>query len=86
MIIDKFNIVGIAVTPGETNAPLAIDANAMLPAPAAAPAAAQLLQPIAGQPRQILDGIDGMQYPQFLKCPALQFAIHRANVTLREYC
>jgi hypothetical protein len=52
MVIHNFNIIGIAVFPFKTNAPLPIYADAALPG--AVPA--QCLKPVAGQGHKVLDG------------------------------
>jgi hypothetical protein len=49
MIINNFNFVCISIYPPETDAPLPIDANAVLPSTIAI----QRFQPVAGDRRQI---------------------------------
>lgn len=62
MIIDDFNTFSTAIFPNETDPPLVIDANRMLPF--AIPA--QGLQPVSGRNPQILKG---MSRHQILELP-----------------
>jgi hypothetical protein len=63
MVIDDHNAFGAvrSLRPLEANAPLLIDSNAVL---VALPVAGQGLQPIAGQPGQVLQTDCRFQYPQ----------------------
>ena len=57
MVIHDFNIIGIAVFPFKTNAPLPIYADAALPGAVAA----QRLKPVARQGYKVLDGFGVVQ-------------------------
>ena len=61
MIVRYFDPFGAALAPDETNAPLVIDADAVLPDPVSL----ERFQPIAGRCRQILQFLRGMDLPQF---------------------
>lgn len=61
MIIDDLNFVGVAVPPYETDAPLIVDANTMLPFAIAL----QCLEAVAGRYAQILKAFCAMQIKQF---------------------
>ena len=50
MVIDDLNLVGIPITPDETNSPLVIDADAVLPSPVAV----QGFQPVSRWHAQVL--------------------------------
>lgn len=67
MVVDEFDVVGVAITPNETNAPLLIYPDAVL----TVPVTVEAFQPIARQLCQILYGICRMQHQQFSKCPTL---------------
>jgi hypothetical protein len=58
--VDDLDIVGIAFSPGETDAPLVVDANAVL-APAVAP---ERLQLIARRGLQVLEDSSAVQIEQ----------------------
>ena len=68
MIINNFNAVCTTIFPNETDSPLVIDTNRMLPF--AIPA--QLLQPIPGWNPQILKGICRHQVLELPVCHALK--------------
>ena len=57
MVIHDFNIIGIAVFPFKTNAPLRVDADAAL----AGAVTDQSLKPIAGQGLEVLKGLGIIQ-------------------------
>jgi hypothetical protein len=61
MIINNLNIVRIALAPNETNAPLAVDANAVL----AFSAAFQRFQPVSRRHNQFAQFRGGMKRKQF---------------------
>jgi uncharacterized protein YcnI len=44
MVINNFNLLGMAIDPNKANAPLVVDADAVLPSTVAA----QSFQPVAG--------------------------------------
>ena len=66
MIIDDFHVIGTAVRPSETDAPLLVDADRVL----AFPVSRQLLQPIARRRAQILHIGRRIHQNQQLLCPA----------------
>lgn len=51
MIVDDLDVVGVAVDPAEADAPLVVDADAVL----AGPVAAELLEAIARRDAQVLE-------------------------------
>jgi len=63
MIVSNLHVVRITFAPFEADAPLVIDADAML----SGPIAAQFLQPIGRRSAQIIQGdsiVDHAQFPQ----------------------
>jgi len=62
MIIDDFHVIGTAVRPSETDAPLLVDADRVL----ALPISRQLLQPIAWRRAQVPHIGRRVQYDQQL--------------------
>lgn len=63
MIIDDLDLVGIGILPAETDPPLVIHPDAMLPRPIAL----ELLEPIAGRDAEVLErlrGVEGNQLPE----------------------
>jgi hypothetical protein len=50
VVIDDFNVFGIAIGPAKTDAPLVIDSNAVLPSTVTA----EFLDPITGRDAEIL--------------------------------
>lgn len=61
MIVDDFNIVGITVTPNETNPPLVIDANGML----TFAIAVQRFQPVTGRGAKVRKRLSVVNLGQF---------------------
>ncbi len=61
MVIDDLNVEHIALLPYETDAPLIVDANTVLPLPVAL----EQLQPVAGDGSQIPELPSGIEHPQF---------------------
>ena len=60
MVVRDFHVVCIAVTPSEANAPLVIDADAVL----ALSVPRQLFEPIAGRHTQILHAARVVEHAQ----------------------
>ena len=60
MIVNNLNFPGIAITPGETDVPLRVDANTMLPKPIAA----ENFQPIAERNPQVIDTAIRVIWPE----------------------
>jgi hypothetical protein len=67
VIVDYLDFVGIPVPPLETDAPLTIDANAVL----ARPIPAQLLQPIGWWAAQVLQCSGVVEHAQLSQCNLL---------------
>jgi hypothetical protein len=61
VIVNHLDIVGVAVAPGETDAPLVIDADAVLPCPVAT----QSFQPVARRRPEVIKRCGGVQHEQF---------------------
>jgi hypothetical protein len=53
VIIDDRHVVGVAIPPSETDPPLIVDANAVLPGPITA----QLLQAVSGRDAKIIQDL-----------------------------
>lgn len=70
MIINDFDIVGIAIRPTKTDTPLAIDSNAVL----AFPLPFEQFEPVAGRNLQILEADCRIENPQFRQCRFLDIA------------
>ena len=67
MTVNNLNFPGIAITPGETDAPLRVEANTMLPKPNAA----MNFQPIAGRDSQVIVVASRVNRDQFGPGPLL---------------
>ena len=67
MVVRNFNVIHIAAFPAKANAPLVVDADAVLTGPAATPS----FQPIAGRSQQIAKRPGMMQVQQFAPGRAL---------------
>jgi hypothetical protein len=62
VVVDEFDVPGAAGTPGETEAPLVVDADAVL----AGAVADQLLQAVAGGYPQVVDALGGVDENEFV--------------------
>ena len=63
MIIDNFDVVRIAMAPDKTDAPLLVDANAVL----TCAVASERFQTVAGRHSQVLQCPSGMQHLQLVQ-------------------
>src|SRR5215831_3018782 len=70
MIIDYFDIVGVAFGPSEADAPLIIDPNAHLPCPISL----QRFEPISWWITQVVHGRRGIELTEFAKGSILNLA------------
>ena len=68
MVVRYFDFVSIAIAPLKANAPLIIDAQAVL----AGAVTGQLFQTIAGRDAQIVELFGGIQDSQFVPCDSVQ--------------
>jgi hypothetical protein len=75
MVVDDFHGIRISILPLETDAPLIVDANAVL----AGTVAFQLLEAIAGWNAEILKGFRGVNRDELPQHGALQLARIAAN-------
>ena len=75
VIVNNLDLPGIAITQGETNAPLRVDANAMLPKPVPA----QNFQPVAGRDPQVIEVTSRVNRDQFGTSPLLNLRGQSAN-------
>ena len=80
MVVDDLDLPGIAVAPYETDAPLLVDANAVLP-PAVAP---QGFQPVAGRRPQIFEPSGRLDRQEPGPRPPLDLHGQAANGMARE--
>ena len=78
MVIDDFDIVGISSVPSKADAPLVIDADAVL----AGAVALQRLQTVAGRNAQIVQSCRGIQLSQLLQRRALNVAGQLTSVSV----
>jgi hypothetical protein len=67
VIVDYFNMSGISVFPGKTDAPLAVNANAVL----TLSVSFQGFQPIRGRNPQVFNGGASMQHFELSECNLL---------------
>jgi hypothetical protein len=67
MIVHDFYVARLTGIPSETDAPLIVDPDAVLPFSFAS----QRLQPVAGRIAQIVDGQRGIQQAQFIQRPLM---------------
>ncbi len=73
MIIYDFNIVGVIVSPVETDPPLVIDSNGILPTPIPF----ELFQPIGRRHPQILQARCAIEHAQLTQCDSLEVTRQR---------
>ena len=69
MIIDQLDVAGAAGTPREADAPLVVDAHAVL----AGTAASQLLQSVAWRHPQVVDVLGGVDENKLVVCEPAEF-------------
>ena len=67
VVIDYLNATRIAINPAETNAPLAVDANAVL----ALALILQRFQPVGGRYSQVIQSLRRIEHPQLAPCHIL---------------
>lgn len=75
VIVNNLDVPGIAITPVETNAPLRVDANAMLPKPVPA----KNFQPVAGRDPQVIEATSRINRDQLGASPLLDLQGQSAN-------
>ena len=80
MVVDNLDLPCFAIAPGETDTPLFVDTNAVLPA-AVAP---QRLKPVAGRRPQIVKSACGLKRQEFRPRPLLDPHWQAANGMARE--
>lgn len=80
MVIDDLDVPGFAVSPNEANAPLIVDANAVLPLPVAA----QGFQAIAGRCPQIVESLCRIDCDELRACSLLDVRRQTANGVAHE--
>ena len=61
MVVDEFYVRGIRAGPAETDPPLVVDPNAVLPGAIAF----ELLQPVAGRHAEVIERFGGIQGDEF---------------------
>jgi hypothetical protein len=67
MVINHFNIVGVAINPPETDPPLLVDSDTEL----SGPITGKLLQTIVGRDSKILENPGIVQHPELPPSPIL---------------
>jgi hypothetical protein len=77
VIVDELDVAGAAGTPGEADAPLVVDADALL----AGASADEFLQPIARRHSQVVDALSGVDENQL----AADSGVRRAVATLHRF-
>ncbi len=60
MVVDDLNVVRVAAAPSETDPPLVVDSDAVLPAPVAL----ERLQPVARRYAQVVQALGGVELNQ----------------------
>ncbi len=70
MVVDDLDVVGVAVSPREADAPLVVDSDAELPRTSSA----QLLEMIARRHSEVIEHVCGIQLPQTAQGYALDVA------------
>ena len=75
VIVDNLNLPCVAIAPDETNAPLLVDANAMLPKSVAT----RSFEPVAGRDPQIIEASGRVDRNQFGPSPLLDLHGQPAN-------
>ena len=73
--VNDLDLPGIAITPGEANAPLRVGANAVLPKPAPA----KNFQPVAGRDPQVIEATGRIDHDQLGTSPLLDLRGQSAN-------
>ena len=68
MIINYFNILGVVADPAEANAPLVVNAEAVL----SGPLTPELFQSVAGRESQFLQPLGGVQQDELAESNPLQ--------------
>jgi hypothetical protein len=82
VIVNDLNLIRIARTPAEANAPLIVDANTML----AGAITLEFLKPVAGRDAEIIKGLRGVNGDELSEHGPLQFrrkAADRASLEQR---
>lgn len=64
MVVDDFDVVCVSIQPAETDAPLVVDAYAVL----SLPVTLERLQPITGRNEQVLQAAGLAQVEEFAPC------------------
>jgi len=75
MVIDNRHIVGVAVTPSETDPPLVVDADAVLPGSIAA----QFLEAVSGRDAKIVESLRRVDRDELAKHRPPQLGREPAN-------
>jgi hypothetical protein len=80
VIVNDLNLVGVALSPPETHAPLIVDPNAML----ASPIAVQPLQSVAWRDAEIAEALGGVQRHELPQHDALEVSRKSSHALARE--
>ena len=75
MIIDNVDLPSVSITPNETNAPLVVDANAMLPGAVAS----KNFEPVAGRDPQVIKAASRVDCHQLGPSPLLDLSGQAAD-------
>jgi hypothetical protein len=82
MVVNKLNIVGIAIAPNEANAPLFVDAGAVL----TSALAVERFQPVSRRAGKIIQGAGSMKQAKTAQHTTLQFWREPLNVmTMKDF-
>src|SRR5271163_68117 len=76
VVVDEFDVAGAAATPCEADAPLVVDANAVL----AGAGAGQLLQSVARRHPEVVDALSGVDESQLVVCEPAEFPAELLDV------
>src|SRR5258705_3472033 len=76
VVVNEFDVPGAAGTPGEADAPLVVDANAVL----TGPGAGELLQAVARRHPQVVDVLGGGDENEHVVCESAELLTEDLNV------
>jgi hypothetical protein len=75
VVVGDLHVVGISAVPSETDTPLVVDRDAVLPGPITS----QLLQPIPGLHAKVIQPGSGVHHPKLSQSDLLHFSSEPAS-------
>ena len=76
VVVDEFDVGGAAGAPCEADAPLVVDADAVL----ACPVAGELLQPVVWRYAEVVDALGGVDENELVVCELAEFRAKSLDV------